>query len=50
MPQTLVCVRNFQLSQARTGKLQYKALDSALIGYAVNATTGQKQPVQQSNK
>jgi DNA repair protein RAD50 len=50
VPQTLVCVRNFQLSQARTGKLQYKALDSALIGYAVNAATGQKTPVQQSNK
>lgn len=33
VPQTLVCVRNFQVSQAaRTGKLSYKALDSTLIG------------------
>ena len=51
VPQTLVCVRNFQLSLAsRTGKPSYKALDSAIIGYVENPATGEKQSVQQTNK
>jgi hypothetical protein len=38
VPQTLVAVRDFQLSQART-KMTYKALDAVVMTYRDNPTT-----------